>query len=143
MRPFERGKDDREAWMCLTEAFRDHRGHIDLDYEEWAKLFFEHPNWSAELSPVIYADDQMIAAAMVFDYPNGGWVRTLGVLRSARKKGLGLAMLSQIFQWCYARGIKKVGLGVDAESLTGATRLYERAGMRIKTHFVRFEKKVD
>lgn len=29
----------------------------------------------------------------------------------------------------YKRGVMTVGLGVDAESLTGATRLYERAGM--------------
>ena len=27
-------------------------------------------------------------------------------------------------------GQRKVGLGVDADSLTGATRLYEKAGMR-------------
>lgn len=142
MRSFERGLDDRQAWICLNEAFRDHRGHVDLEYEEWAKLFFDHPNWSAELSPVIHVNDQMVAAGMVFDYPNGGWVRTLGVRRTARKKGLGLALLYQIFQWCYARGKLRVGLGVDAESLTGATRLYERAGMHIKTHFVRFEKTV-
>jgi ribosomal protein S18 acetylase RimI-like enzyme len=31
----------------------------------------------------------------------------------------------------HARGLRKVRLGVDAENPTGATRLYERAGMRV------------
>jgi hypothetical protein len=30
----------------------------------------------------------------------------------------------------YSRGRQKVGLGVDAQSLMGATRVYEKAGMR-------------
>ena len=124
----------------MSEAFRDHRGTSEMGFEEWASGFFDHPDWSAALSPVVERENQIVAAAMVFDYSNGGWVRSLGVRRAARKKGLGLAMLYQIFQWSKARGKTKVGLGVDAESLTGATRLYERAGMHIKTHFVRFEK---
>lgn len=143
MRPFRRGQDDRAAWMCLNEAFRDHRGNVEFEYEEWTKMFFDHPNWSAELSPVIYANGQMVGAAMVFDYPSSGWVHTLGVRRSARTKGLGLALLYQTFEWCFARGIHKIRLGVDAENLTGATRLYTRAGMHIKTHFVRLEKTVE
>jgi mycothiol synthase len=31
----------------------------------------------------------------------------------------------------HARGLRKVRLSVDAENPTGATRLYERAGMRV------------
>jgi hypothetical protein len=32
-----------------------------------------------------------------------------------------------------------VTLNVDAENATGATRLYERAGMRVLFHFHRYE----
>jgi hypothetical protein len=38
-------------------------------------------------------------------------------------------MLHHTFAQFYQRGIRKVGLGVDGQSLTGATRLYEKAGM--------------
>ena len=48
-----------------------------------------------------------------------------------RKRGLGLALLRQAFAEFYRHGWTQVGLDVDSESETGATRLYERAGMRV------------
>lgn len=140
LRAFERGRDEQSVWMCLQEAFRDHRGHRDMPYAEWATLFFDHAQWSAELSTVVTHGQDVVAAAMVFHGETGGWIRTLGVRRAWRQQGLGLAMLRHIFGKCYALDPKRVGLGVDAESLTGATRLYERAGMRVKEHFLRYEK---
>lgn len=142
LRAFERGRDERTVWACIQEAFRDHRGHLDMPYAEWASGFFDHADWSAELSAVVTHDDMVVGAAMVFHGMNGGWIRSLGVLRPWRKTGLGLAMLYHVFGKCYALEPKRVGLGVDAESLTGATRLYERAGMCVKQHFLRYEKNV-
>ncbi len=140
MRAFERGRDERAVWACIQEAFRDHRGHSDMEFDEWWRGYAEHPEWSPELSTVVTQGDEVVAAAMAFHSFAGGWIRQLGVRRSWRKKGLGLAILNRVFNECYARGIHKVGLGVDAESLTGATRLYERAGMQVQVHFVRYEK---
>ncbi len=59
-----------------------------------------------------------------------GWVNLLGVRRPWRRRGVALALLQHSFREFYARDRRKVGLGVDAQSLTGATRLYEKAGMR-------------
>jgi len=143
MRSFERGCDERVVWACIQEAFRDHRGHQDIEFDTWWTGYGEHPEWSPELSTVVTQGDEIVAAAMVFNSFAGGWVRQIGVRRPWRKQGIGFAMLHRIFGECFARGIKKVGLGVDAESLTGATRLYERAGMQVKVHFVRYEKEMD
>ena len=44
--------------------------------------------------------------------------------------GLGEGLLRTAFATLHARGLRRVGLGVDAENVTGALRLYERAGMR-------------
>lgn len=140
MRSFERGRDERAVWACLQDAFRDHRGHVDLEFDVWWASYAHHPEWSPELSTVVTQGDEVVAAAMVFHSFAGGWIRSLGVRRPWRKQGIALAMLYHIFSDCYARGIEKVGLGVDAENLTGATRLYERAGMKTKIHFVRYEK---
>ena len=71
-----------------------------------------------------------------------GWVGTLGVLKPWRKKGLGLALLRTSFAEFYKRGMKTIGLGVDASNKTGATRLYQGAGMRIASEFVTFEKEL-
>jgi hypothetical protein len=35
-----------------------------------------------------------------------------------------------------------VGLGVDADSLTGATRLYEKAGMHVVRELATYEKEL-
>lgn len=142
MRAFERGCDERAVWAALQEAFRDHRGHTDAPFKEWLSWFADHADWSPELSTVITQGAEVVAAAMTFNFSTGGWIRTLGVRKDYRKHGLGLAILYHIFGECYKRGIQRVGLGVDAESLTGATRLYERAGMKIKQHYVRYEVRV-
>jgi mycothiol synthase len=63
--------------------------------------------------------------------PGQGWVGTLGVRRAWRRRGVGEALLRRSFALLHARGLRKVRLGVDAENLTGATRLYERVGMNV------------
>jgi ribosomal protein S18 acetylase RimI-like enzyme len=59
-----------------------------------------------------------------------GWISGLGVVRSHRRRGLARAILLTAFNDFFRRGQHSVALGVDADSLTGATRLYESAGMR-------------
>jgi ribosomal protein S18 acetylase RimI-like enzyme len=71
-----------------------------------------------------------------------GWVGTLGVLRAWRRQGLGLALLKHSFADLQQRGKEKVGLGVDADSLTGATKLYEKAGMHVTRQFDSYEKEL-
>lgn len=58
-----------------------------------------------------------------------GWVESLGVRPQWRRRGLATALLQAGFRALHARGIRRVGLGVDAENETGALRLYERIGM--------------
>jgi ribosomal protein S18 acetylase RimI-like enzyme len=70
------------------------------------------------------------------------FIRTLGDRRPWRKKGLGLALLQYSFGEFYRRGTKTIGLGVDASNPTGATRLYQRAGMRVASEFVTYEKEL-
>lgn len=60
----------------------------------------------------------------------------------ARGSMLGLALLRQAFGAFYARGLRTVGLGVDAQNLSGATRLYERAGMVVAERYDHKEKQI-
>src|SRR4029077_18824369 len=82
----------------------------------------------------VRAGDELAAAALcTIDDFGLGWVDILGTRREHRRRGLGEALLGQSFHALYARGAPKVALGVDAESPTGATRLYERVGMRVSS----------
>ena len=63
--------------------------------------------------------------------PAAGHVELLGVKRPWRKQGLGHALLRHAFRAFRGRGWTRGTLGVDASSPTGATRLYERAGMSV------------
>jgi ribosomal protein S18 acetylase RimI-like enzyme len=71
-----------------------------------------------------------------------GYVMSLGVRRSWRRKGVALALLHHTFGEFRSRGKTKVALDVDAHSLTGATRLYEKAGMHMQRQSVVYEKEL-
>ena len=64
--------------------------------------------------------------------PLGGYVAQVAVRRDQRGRGLGLALLRHGFGELYRRGVREVYLDVDSQNRTGATRLYERAGMRVQ-----------
>lgn len=69
-----------------------------------------------------------------------GWVNILGVRRPWRQRGLGLALLLHAFDAFRTLNRRRVGLGVDAQNLTGATRLYEKAGMHVTRQYDTYEK---
>jgi mycothiol synthase len=69
-----------------------------------------------------------------------GWVGMLGVRPGWRRRGLGELLLRTAFAQFARRGETRVGLGVDAQNETGATRLYERAGMSVAFQITVFRK---
>ncbi len=72
--------------------------------------------------------------------PDMGWVGTLGVQPCWRRRGLGEALLRAAFAALYERGFRRAGLGVDTQNVTGALRLYERAGMRPARRYDNWER---
>jgi len=74
--------------------------------------------------------------------PEIGIVETLGVRRPWRSQGIALALLHHAFGEFYRRGHKRVGLHVDTHNLSGATRLYKKAGMHVVQEFTFYEKEL-
>jgi ribosomal protein S18 acetylase RimI-like enzyme len=74
--------------------------------------------------------------------PDMSYVMSLGVRRPYRRQGVALALLHHTFGECYRRGKRKVALDVDADSLTGATRLYEKAGMHVQRQSAVYRKEL-
>ncbi len=129
--------EERRAFWALNEAFKDHWGHIERPFEEefarWEYFARNDPLYDPSLRFLALDGDEIAGFSYcrrsISDDPGMGWVGQLGVLRPWRKRGLGLALLQHSFCALYERGQRRVGLGVDSSSLTGATRLYEKAGM--------------
>ena len=94
---------------------------------------YEAPRFDPALITVAWAGDEVVGLALGFPKTMGdwGWIRNLGVRAAWRRRGLGLALLHESFRRFHETGETTVALGVDSENPTGATRLYERAGMRV------------
>lgn len=139
---FRRG-DEHAFYEAHQEAFADSWEPIEEPYDEWAHWLLEPPAFVPELWFLAREGDEAAGFAICHPHsgdPESGWVRILGVRRPWRKRGLGRALLLHAFAEFRQRGFRRVGLGVDAESLTGANRLYEQAGMQVAARFDIYEK---
>jgi mycothiol synthase len=147
VRTYNPEADAEAVYRADTEAFRDHFGFVEKPFETWKRhwetgnvdptlMFIAMDGSSGEIAglnlcrPISYYDSER------------GWVGEIGVRRPWRKRGLGLALLRHSFNEFYRRGKRKVGLGVDAQNLTGALRLYESAGMHVDQAYDYYEKEL-
>ncbi len=140
LRPFQAGVQDYALYEALEEAFRDHWGFTPEEYGHWRRRHVESEDFDPSLIFVCWEGDEIAGVAYCRSKPEYGWVKHLAVRRAWRRRGLGLALLQHAFGEFYRRGLTGVGLGVDADNPTGATRLYERAGMYIKAQYAAYEK---
>jgi mycothiol synthase len=149
LRTYNPETDLEAVYGADVDSFRDHFGFVEQPFEEGLKHFQHH--WINEgYDPTLLflaMDGDEIAGINLcrphsFYDPEIGWVGSLGVRRPWRKRGLGLALLRHSFNEFYRRGKRKVGLGVDAQNLTGALRLYEKAGMHVDQAYDHYEKEL-
>jgi ribosomal protein S18 acetylase RimI-like enzyme len=127
--------DDAElAHAMQEETFQDSWEHAPQPFDEWRHWMVSHEGFDPSLWFIAEAEGEVagISLCRVSDVDeNLAWVSVLGVRRPWRRRGLGRALLLHTFREFRRRGIPSVGLGVDAESLTGAHKLYESVGMRV------------
>lgn len=143
LRPCVPERDVRTVFEAEQEAFRDHWGHLPTPFEVWyQRQVASQERFDPLLWFLAWDGEQLAGLALCGYYQQSGVVDTLGVRRPWRRRGLGMALLRHAFGEFYRRGTADVGLGVDSQSLTGATRLYERAGMRILMGYDLYEKEL-
>ena len=150
LRIFNPEMDLEAVYRAADESFSDHYGHVDTPFEEGLQRFKHFMTGYEGFDPTLWfmaMDGQEVAGICLcrkhgYDNPDIGYINTLGVRRPWRKRGIGLALLRHSFGEFYRRGKRGAGLGVDAENLTGALRLYENAGMFVHRAFDRFEKEL-
>ncbi|HSQ26802.1 MAG TPA: GNAT family N-acetyltransferase [Anaerolineales bacterium] len=138
---FKPGLDGPHAYQAVTEAFHDHWNYIQPPYEEWSR-YLQNESFNPKASYLAMAGAEPVGAVLCETQGSEGWVRTLAVRRNWRRMGVGLFLLRTAFSEFYRMGMAKAGLSVDAENLTGATRLYEKAGMHVAHQYIVFEKEI-
>jgi mycothiol synthase len=135
IRPYRHPEDEQRVYEATQEAFADHWDFHPTSIENWREFSVKANNFEPDVWLVAWDGEEMAGAALNYPERSGdpghGWVGTLGVRRDWRRRGVGEALLRRSFKVLHARGYRKVRLTVDAENPTGATRLYERAGMRV------------
>jgi len=131
--------DLRKVHDVLEAAFTDHFNSKPETFDEFLHRLREDPGhrwdhwWLAEL-------DGTPVGALVATVsestggPDGSYVDYIGVIDLARGRGVAKGLLRTVIADAAARGRDRVGLEVDADSPTGADRLYR--GMGWETSYV-------
>ncbi|GGC03920.1 GNAT family N-acetyltransferase [Cellulomonas carbonis] len=122
----------------LEQAFADHFNHHEETFDEFLARLRADPGhrwdhwWLAELVDDGAAEPvgALVASASLDDDGRtvGSYVDYLGVLRTARGRGVARSLLDAVLTDAAARGRSGVALEVDADSPTGAASLYRSIG---------------
>jgi len=150
VRGFDPEKDLAAAVRFVRDVFSDHWGHVDSPFEEelkqWVHWIEEEKGFDPSIWFLAESAEGIAGTSLCWpkrhEDPDLGWIHILGVDRGWRRRGLALALLHHSCRGLYGRGKRKVGLAVDAASLTGANRLSEKAGMKVVRESVTYEKEL-
>jgi mycothiol synthase len=149
LRRFEPERDLETVWQVDNLAFQDHWGFAGFPFEEFQHWVHE-PHFRPELWLLAEeeATGQVVGIGLNKIDPDWiaqterqeGYVNTLGVLREHRQQGLGTALLAQSLRILRQAGMEAAHLHADAENLTGAVRIYERLGFKLRKTQVAYRK---
>lgn len=130
-----RGEDDlRTVHEVLEAAFTDHFNSKPETFEEFLLRLREEPGHRADHWWLAEVDGAPAGALVATGSGSGAYVAYVGVLEAARGRGVAKGLLRTVVADAARRGRSHVDLEVDAESPTGADRLYR--GMGWETSYV-------
>jgi mycothiol synthase len=149
LRTFDPTRDAETVWRVAETAFSDHWGYSEGDLDEFLH-WIQFPYIRPELWFLAEEEATGKVVGLGLNVIDPDWlaqtgrqeayVDTLAVLREYRKQGLGTALLVQSLHALRDEGMESVHLHADAENLTGAMRLYERVGFRVRKTSVGYQK---
>jgi mycothiol synthase len=140
IRAYDPVADDRLVWRLVEDSFAEHYGQDPQSWEAWQKDMLGASTWDPDLVWIAELDGEPVGVVICQDIDGVGWIGDLGVLKPARGRGVGRALLEHGFSILAARGRTLVRLNVDSDNETGAAGLYERAGMHVLRAFHCYER---
>ncbi len=149
LRALRHDEDIVDLSAAVEETFKDHYGHTesspDVAAARW-RNWRSSEAWDDDLVWLAEKDGRIVGMNVcITEYgsrTNYGYVATLGVLREARGMGLARSMLTTSFAEYQRRGKDMVALHVDADNISGATRLYTGVGMHEVQRDIDYEREL-
>lgn len=131
--------DEEDLLTVSNESFADHWGSTPMDLPRWRAEFSGSSSFRPGHSWVAVLDGEIVSFALSSEFDGDtelrgfrtGYLARIGTLRRARGRGLAAALISRTLESMSADGYRRAELGVDADSPTGAGRLYERLGFTV------------
>lgn len=151
VRPMDQNHDWLAVGGALEEAFADHWGQVPPDESASPQVEDDTGSVSAESDDEDDEDDpysnsrdfcfvalhggevagSCLGNAKTIESPDSGKVGSLSIRRPYRRRGLARALMYHALGEFYRHGTRRVITDTDADSFTGADRLYQQVGMRI------------
>ena len=130
----------RLIWDASNEAFHDHWGYSpepEESYQEWLedKVIFTPELW--QIAWDVATNEVAGQVGTFIDRLENekfnrrrGYTEYISVRQPYRRRGLARALIAESLRVLKAEGMTESALFVDAENISGATRLYEECGFR-------------
>jgi mycothiol synthase len=142
IRPFVRGRDERDTWRIESEAFRDHWDHEgEVSFETWETEWFGDPDATTGIL-LAEADGRPVGEIAWEIVTGGAYIMSVAVLASHRRRGIAESLMRCAVAEIAHGGHRDVYLSVDADNPTGAVGVYERAGLTVRRTTYVFDKDV-
>ncbi len=146
LRPVHRDQD-QAIWEAHQEAFRDHWGYrepVEGDFEAWRTL----PIHNRDLWQVAWEGKDVVGMVLNFVNENEnqayerlrGYTEDICVRKPWRRQGVAGALIARSLLMLREMGFTEAALGVDTQNRTGALRLYESLGYRVRKEFATYRK---
>jgi mycothiol synthase len=137
------------AGVQINEAFRDHWGSTETSAELWA-YFLASAAFRPEFSFLAYAGSEPLGMLISREHDayttrtghRDLYISLVGTRAAGRKRGIATALLVTAMSAARAEGYDQASLGVDADSLTDAVRLYERVGFTVALTWTAYRKRL-
>jgi mycothiol synthase len=138
-----------QARLVRNEAFRDHWGSTETSAEAWAH-FLASDAFRPGCSFLAYEGSEPLGMLISREHDayrartgrRELYISLVGTRAAGRKRGIATALLLTAMSAARAAGYDEASLGVDADSLTDAVRLYEHVGFTVALTWTAYRKRL-
>ncbi|WP_183096864.1 GNAT family N-acetyltransferase [Streptomyces sp. TLI_171] len=135
---YEPGRE-REVHAVHSAAFRGGWGHQERSFESWAARTVRAETFLPELARLAVVGEEVVGYLLPYaDAPQTLYIGQVGTAASWRRRGVAGALLADLLGAAHRSGYTEAALETDADSSTGASGVYEKAGFvvnhRIAVH---------
>ncbi|MCX4751050.1 GNAT family N-acetyltransferase [Kitasatospora sp. NBC_01287] len=132
---------ERELHAVHSAAFRATWGHQERSFESWAAVTVRSQTFLPEVARLALAGDEVVGYVLPYaDAPQALYIGEVGTATSWRRRGVAGALLTDVLDAAGRSGYAEAALETDADSSTGASSVYEKAGFVVKHRVVVYRK---